>query len=203
MVAYIFDNILAKGVRAGQIPARTTSARDWFRDAAKSTFTSGPAVISTSKGKAVRSVEVGNMYLFNYDPKHKKTLPFYDRFPLIFMIGGAPGGFMGINMHYLPLTLRAKLMDALYDLSTDSRYDENTRLRVSYNLLKRAAKYNAFKPCVKHYLGNHVKSSFIKIDAAEWDIALFLPLQRFVKANKETVYADSRQKIFMRDKYGL
>ena len=43
----------------------------------------------------------------------------------------------------------------------------------------------------------------IQVDRDEWDIALFLPLQRFVKANKETVYADSRQKIFMRDKYGL
>ena len=203
MVAYVFDNILAKGVRSGQIPARSVAARDWFRSEAQSTSTTGSKVIATSKGKAVRDVSIGNMYLFNYDPKHKKTLPYYDRFPLIFMIGGAPGGFMGINLHYLPLTMRAKLMDALYDLSTDTKYDENTRLKVSYNLLKRAAKYNAFKPCVKHYLGNHVKSSFIKIDAAEWDIALFLPLQRFVKASKEAVYKDSRQSIYMRDKYGL
>ena len=37
MVAYIFDNILTQGVRAGQIPARTTDARNWFRTAAEKT----------------------------------------------------------------------------------------------------------------------------------------------------------------------
>ena len=29
-----FDEILAQGVRAGQIPARTQGARDWFRNKA-------------------------------------------------------------------------------------------------------------------------------------------------------------------------
>ena len=69
MVAYVFDNILAKGVRSGQIPARSVAARDWFRSEAQSTSTTGSKVISTSKGKAVRDVSIGNMYLFNYDPK--------------------------------------------------------------------------------------------------------------------------------------
>lgn len=36
----------------------------------------------------------GQMYMFYYDPKHKKTLPYYDRFPLIIMVGPAEGGFM-------------------------------------------------------------------------------------------------------------
>ena len=93
------------------------------------------------------------------------------------------------------MRLRAKLMDELYTLSRDNRYDENTRLRISYNILNGAAKYKYFKPCVKHYLTPHVKSRFLEVYAAEWDIALFLPTERFVGANKRAVHADSRKMI--------
>ena len=33
-MAIVFDEILTKGVRAGQIPAREQKARNWYRDAA-------------------------------------------------------------------------------------------------------------------------------------------------------------------------
>ena len=195
MVAYVFDDILVKGIRTGQVPGRTVDARNWFRDKAKSKSVAPTSLISRNRAKQVRSVEDGSMYLFNYDPKFKKKLPYYDRFPLIFMIGGTQSGFTGVNLHYLPLVLRAKLMDALYSLVSDNRYDEGTKLRISYDILKSTAKYKEFKPCIKKYLGNHVRSSFLKIDPVEWDIALFLPLQRFEKASTSTVYADSRRMI--------
>lgn len=192
--AYIFDNILTKGVRAGQIPARTADARDWFRNTASKTRVSSEALIQKSRQKAKADVDVGNMYLFSYDAKHKSTLPYFDKFPLIFKIDEAKDGFYGINLHYLPPILRAKLMDALYDLRTDSRYDENTKLKLSYRVLNGAAKYKAFKPCIKHYLYKQVKSRFIEIDSVEWDIALFLPLASF-NASTAKVYADSRKMI--------
>ena len=34
MVAYVFDKILQQGVAAGEVPARTRAARDWFRETA-------------------------------------------------------------------------------------------------------------------------------------------------------------------------
>jgi hypothetical protein len=98
------------------------------------------------------------------------------------------GGFLGINMHYLPLPLRAKLMDALYSLATNKSYDETTRLRMTYDILNSASKYRFFKPTLKMYLNEHVKSRFIKIESAEWDIALFLPTERFQKSSKQTVW---------------
>ena len=48
-------------------------------------------------------------------------------------------------------------------------------------------------PCVKRYLGDHVKSSTVRIDADEWEIAIFLPVERFQKESKKTVWADSRR----------
>lgn len=194
MVAYVFDKIIAKGAREGQIPARTKQAREWFRDTAKQSRASSTRLLK-SGDRLTSQIEVGSMYLFNYEPKYKQELPYYDNFPLIFPIETVQRGFLGLNMHYLPLRQRAVLMDALYDLVTNQRYDQSTRLRLSYGVLKNAAKYKGFKPTVKKYLNSHVQSRFLKIEPVEWDIALFLPLQKFQKASSSTVYKDSLQAI--------
>jgi len=195
MASKTFDEILAQGVRSGQLPARTQTSRDWFRNAARKTSVTPEAVVRGERAKYKNRTTIGKMYLFNYDPKTKDTLPYYDRYPLIFPVERAPGGFYGINMHYLPLTLRAKLMDKLYELSTDRRYDEKTKLKIGYQILKAASRFAPFKPTFKRYLSNHVRSRFIEISSSEWDIALFLPLERFAKASKTKVWADSRRMI--------
>ena len=190
----VFDDLLVKGVRQGHIPARTKDAREWFRGKAqKIGRTRVQPEDMLRENKKVDQVDVGHMYHFKYDPKGKKTLPYYDTFPLIFMVGAAEGGFYGINLHYLPPRLRAKLMDELYNLASNNRFDEKTKLMISYKLLKNASKMKYFKPTFKHYLADHVKSKFIKIDSAEWDIALFLPTSRFKYATTQKVYSDSRK----------
>ena len=194
MVAYVFDSILTKGMQAGQVPARTRDARDWYRNTARNANATPSKLIRSNASKATTGTEPGSMMLFNYDPKMKGDLPYYDTFPLIFVVGPAEGGFYGLNMHYLPYKQRAMLMDALYNLVSNSRYDDSTRLKLSYQLLKKASSYKLFKPCFKHYLHRNVKSRKILIDSVEWDIALFLPIQRFQKASASQVYSDSLRK---------
>lgn len=197
MAAKVFDDILLRGIRSGQMPARTQEARNWYREQAKQVSKSqaqGDKLIrEMGKDRYENRFRLGNMYTFLYDPKHKETLPYYDRFPLIFPINKAKGGFLGINMHYLPPVLRAKLMDALYDTVTNDTYDESTRLRVSYNILSNASKFKEFKPTIKHYLSSHVRTRLVYINPNEWDIALFLPSAQFVGATRTQVYNDSRK----------
>lgn len=200
MAAQIFDQVLAKGIRAGNVPARTAKAREWYRNQAKAMAKSGAKsgvtgenVLKQSKSTMTGTPRMGNMYLFEYDAKHKDKLPYWDRFPLIFPINKAKGGFMGINVHYLPPILRARLMDALYGTLTNKKYDETTRLQISYELLNSASKFKEFKPCIKHYLNSQMRSRFAYISPSEWDIALFLPMAKFVGASKQKVYADSRK----------
>jgi hypothetical protein len=202
----IFNDILVKGIRAGEMPARSKAARSWYRDQAQkisrtgsgSSGVSGASMIADGlkdKARVVNMIEPGMMYTFAYDPKYKDTLPYYDRFPLIFPINKTKGGFMGINFHYLPPRMRAQLMDALYGITNNKRYDETTRLSLSYDLLNSAAKFRFFKPALKQYLNRQMKSRFIFINPTEWDIALFLPLAQFEKASKQKVYADSRRMV--------
>jgi hypothetical protein len=86
-------------------------------------------------------------------------------------------------------------MDALYAAATTQQLDETTRLKISYNILQQATKYRFFKPCIKRYLVSHVKSRFFYIEPTEWEMALFLPIDRFVGANKSRIYRDSRGRI--------
>ena len=204
-MATVFDDILLRGVRKGELPGRTQRSRDWFRQQAKTSSVGklkAGDVTDFNKNVGLRDYDrfrnrtsIGEMFFFNYDPKNKSTLPYYDRFPLIFKVQNSAGGFEGLNLHYLPHVLRARLMDALYTTATNKRYDASTKLGISYGLLRSAAKYKEFKPTYKKYLTKHVRSRFIKINASEWDIALFLPVERFEKASKSKVWGESRRAI--------
>ncbi len=197
-MATLFSNILMQGFRQGLTPAKTQAARSWYRDAASklvSKITSGQAIRRTEESRKVDTMELGYMYAFSYNPKHKKTLPYYDVFPLIFPVEFQSDGFLGINFHYLPPPLRAKLMDALYPNITNRKFDDTTRMRITYDILQSAAKYRYFKPTLKKYLRSQIQSQFLEIHVNEWDIALFLPTESFRKADSEKVWADSRKKI--------
>lgn len=192
----IFDEILIKGIKAGKVPAKTEDARKWYRDAAsKVRNLSENRLMSSNQDRLTTLPKIGNMYLFEYDAKMKEELPYWDSMPLIFPVKMVKDGFYGINLHYLPPQTRAKLMDALYELKSNSRYDETTRLYMGYRLLNSAAKLRAFKPCLKHYLFPQVKSRFMYVHPTEWDVALFLPLARFNKASNQRVWRDSERAI--------
>ena len=198
-MATIFDTIITQGVRSGQIPARTQGARDWFRETAEKIRTVNERTLMKGDSARLTSTPIiGSMYMFNYDPKWKDELPYYDRFPLVFPFRKVPGGFYGLNLHYLPPPLRARLMDALYDYANNTRYDETTRIKLNYQLLTSIAKLRFFSPCVKHYLNEHVRSRFMYVYPSEWDIALFLPTERFTKQSKVQVWNDSKRMLGIR-----
>ncbi len=179
------------------MPARNSTARTWYRDKAKEVGKVNETSFFKTAGvdsfKNAGQFRIGSMYLFYYDPKHKDTLPYYDRVPLIFPINRAKGGFLGINFHYLPLKLRAKLMDSLYDVASDDRYNEKTKLQISYQILNGSSQFREFKPTVKHYLFSQIRSKLLYVNPSEWDMALWLNIARFEKATQTQVWEDSKK----------
>jgi len=137
----------------------------------------------------------GNLYMYVYDPKTKADLPYYDRFPLVFPYATAPGGFMGLNMHYLPYPLRIRLLDRLMVFKNNDKMDGTTRLKYSWSIIAGVSKFKMAEPCIKHYLLPHVKTAFKKVDVNDWATAMLLPVERFVKAPKEKVWKDSQASI--------
>ena len=193
-MAGLFQKLEFEAFRKG-ITSRSKESRAWFMNKAKNLNVSRSKLMKEDPIELRSRPAVGKMYMYFYDPKHKETLPYYDRFPLIIMVGPAPRGFMGLNLHYLPLATRAKFLDALLGTINNERYDESTRFRLSYEMLKRASKLKAFRPCLKRYLSSHVRSRLAMVPAPEWEIATFLPTADFEKASSSEVYKDSRRKM--------
>ena len=160
----------------------------WYKDKIKE-FGKPTTLDLIRDGKRDSKPFYGKLNMFVYDPKHKKKLPYYDTFPLVLPLETYPDGFLGINMHYLPIPLRIKLLDRLVDFSNNTKFDESTRLIVDYSTLKNI---KLIKPTLHRYLRGQMKSQFRRIDADEFTIATLLPVQRFKKESDNTVWSDSR-----------
>jgi hypothetical protein len=134
---------------------------------------------------------IGQMIFFNYDPKGKGTLPYYDTFPLVFPFTIAGNSMTGMNMHYLPPVERARLMMALSSVVSTHRADEHTRLIISYKILSGSSKYAYFRPCIKKYLLSNIRSRLMVISPPKWNSVLFMPLANFMKSSEYHVWQDS------------
>jgi hypothetical protein len=146
------------------------------------------------EGKQVTRITPGKLYMFYYDPKGKDTLPYYDKFPLVFPYKKTEQGMMGLNMHYLPHYYRVQLMTRLTQFATNKTLDENTRIKYSWSLIAGVSKFKLAEACIKHYLMDHVVSNFIEVPGQDWHTAMMLPVERFVGSNKLTVWGDSVKK---------
>ena len=160
----------------------------WFRDKIKEFGTPKSADLIRD-GKRTSSPTFGLLNMFMYDPKLKDKLPYYDTFPLVLPIEEYSNGFLGINLHYLSMPIRIRLLDRLVDYSNNDKFDKSTKLRVDYSRLK---KIDLIKPCLKRYLAGQVKSKFRKVEADEFMVATLLPVQRFKKQSDSHVFAKSR-----------
>ena len=193
MAGKLFDKLEREAFRGG-IQARTKESMRWFRTRVSQLKSVNRTELIRDARQRKRQI-FGDMYMYMYDPKHKQTLPYYDRFPLCIPVEPAKGGFYGLNLHYLPHSLRAQFLDSLYDRTTNNKFDETTRFKLTYDLLKGISGKPYYKACYKHYLSSHVRSAFAKVDSADWEIAIFLPIESFKKSSMDAVWKESRKKM--------
>ena len=171
MAETYFDQISAQ-IKTGKEPYQ------WYRNRIKELGTPSQAQLIRD-GKITGRVNFGALNMFIYDPKLKNKLPYYDTFPLVLPIERYRDGFLGINFHYLPYALRARLL---------SRLDPNA----NYSALKNV---KLVKPTLKRYLNSNVRSRFRKLEEEDFMTAIMLPVQRFRKSSASKVWSDSRKVI--------
>src|SRR6056300_287940 len=117
-MSQIFNRLELQAFRAGVTP-RTKESREWFRKKASNMRSiNREALMKEEPLRQSNKRIIGSMQMFFYDPKTKDTLPYYDKFPLVVVVGPAEGGFYGLNLHYLPPILRAKMLDALMEVAS-------------------------------------------------------------------------------------
>ena len=201
---------LKDAVGTSNVTAQAKAAINWFRSLIENYGVAGlrgkftnetPESILARHKEYSPQAYLGNMYFFYYNPKHKKTLPWYDTFPLVFPVDLYPDGFLGLNFHYLAPKDRAILMDQLKEFSNNQNYDDTTKLRLTYSMLKgyMSGRVKRARPTIHRYLNGFVKSQFIQVSANEWESALFLPVERFrsqtQSVNNEAVWKHSRERV--------
>lgn len=120
-----------------------------------------------------RYVVAGHLYMFEYKAK-MRWLPYYDRFPLVYVIKSDKNEFFGANLHYLPIKRRILVVNKLL---------KNNRIEIP-------------KKCFHKYLHNHVDGFYLDLAANEWDTAILLPTEDFVKDVNGHVFPYSKEDVW-------
>ena len=101
----------------------------------------------------------GQLYFFTYQAQTKQ--PYYDMYPLTYVIEMRTGGFLGCNLHYVRLTQRDELAMSLLNNSAQGAV--------------------AVPPRTLHkYLYTGVRGTPYRIPNTEWSDVAQLPTERFI-----------------------
>ena len=101
----------------------------------------------------------GQLYFFTYSAQTKQ--PYYDMYPLTYVIEYQKGGFLGCNIHYVPLTQRDELATSLLNNSAQGAVAVTRRT-------------------LHKYLYPGVRIQPYRIPSSEWSDVAQLPTERFV-----------------------
>ena len=184
--------------RPSEFRTRSEESLTWLRDQMQGTRVNVDSFYKKSTFNRTNRYLIGRMYNYFYDPKYAEVLPYYDIFPVTLILSLEENGFMGLNLHYIPPRYRITLLDALYEYAIKDDEDADdiqTRIRMSYDILKSASKLKWAKPCLKRYLASHVKGEALEVTPDHWDTVAMLPLARFKKQSITEVYKQSRVKV--------
>ncbi len=119
-----------------------------------------------------RFAKEGHLFMFEYKAK-MKWLPYYDRFPLVYCIKATPTEFWGANLHYLNPKKRILVIKKLLD-----------------------GKIDIPKICFHKYIQDHVDGLLLDLAADEWDTAILLPTEDFVKNIGSTAFPYDKELVW-------
>lgn len=122
----------------------------------------------------------GHLYMFEYKAK-MRWLPYYDRNPLVYVIKSNRDEFWGANLHYL---------------------SPKKRLIATQKLIR--GSIDIPKKCFHKYIHNHVEGLYLDLALVEWDTAILLPVEDFVKnmngrlfpIDKQTVWEETDESFY-------
>lgn len=164
-----------------------------------------PASYATQKARGNKSM-VGKLYLYEYEAEMAgdEDTGLYDRFPMVFFFnsGKTKAGkqvLYGLNIHYLTPSQRAMLYQRLMAFKTSKRWTPNVKLKLQWDLIKAAAGTDIANKAVHSYRVDRIKSKMVEIPADDWQITIFLQLQKWMKPKDHTSthsQSDAKKRIY-------
>ena len=114
----------------------------------------------------------GHMYMFEYKAK-MKHLPYFDKFPLVYVLKASRSEFWGLNLHYLK---------------------PKKRIQATKKLMQ--GRIDFPKKCFHKYLQPHVEGLLLDLAASEWDTAILLPTEDFVKETNGLTFSIKKEDVW-------
>ena len=184
-------------IKTGTVGQEVRRSAQWFQDKikglkgeVKNRFSSTNAAkfyreaeTKVNPNVLKRRAELGDLFCYYYNPKYRATLPYYDMFPMIMLIGAEKDTFLGINFHYLRPKWRAVLLDRV-----------SSKIGNGLPRWSKLRQIRQIAPTIKRYRFDHIMKRVIPIEENEQEIAIFLPTERFRKSAKAKVWAESERK---------
>lgn len=140
----------------------------------------------------------GRLYYFKYQAEiaGNKEIGLYDQYPMVFMFNSIKNKegkrvLYGINVHYLLPVQRYNLFMKLMTLKNKVGYDDKTKLKLQWDLIKAVAGTKIAERSVHAYRLDRFLSRLIEIHPIDWAQATFLQLQKWAKPNAEKPYVQS------------
>lgn len=140
-----------------------------------------------------QSKSSGSMYLFTYNPVTKQKMSYYDTFPLVIVTSVSERKFYGVNLHYIPPRQRMFLMGKI--LRNYNPKMEESFKGIDLGYLNTLEGSRIVKPCYRSYFDQRISSiNIMSIGPEDWMTAARMPLERFRKVSRESVWGDIRRK---------
>lgn len=188
-----------KHATAGQMDIHSKEALDWFRKRLSKDLNLSRTELINNHGdykvKGARADDsfIGRMYYFKYEAilPGDKDLKVYDEYPCIFVYNTYRNKegtefIRGVNLHYLPPAERVKFLERLLTLEHNTHYTANTRLKMTWRLIKSVAESKHYKKTVHTYRADRFKSRMVEIHPRDWHIVACLQLMRWKQVKMET-----------------
>ena len=199
-MAEVQESFLSKvsdAIKTGTVGQEVRRSAQWFQDKIKglkgglrNQFSSTNAAkfyreaeTKVNPNLLKRRSELGDLFCYYYNPKYRATLPYYDMYPMIMLIGAEKETFLGINFHYLRPKWRAVLLDRV-----------SAKLGSGLPRWSKLRQIRQIAPTIKRYRFDHIMRRVVPIEENEQEIAIFLPTERFKKAGKTKVWSESERK---------
>lgn len=174
--ALIMVNSFRSSIRqkiANEGAAVNNKSAKWFAETIKSSV----------RGHKVTKPSPGKLYAYIYDAKHKDTLEYWDKYPLIIYLGLGKHNLMyGLNLHYIPPKARQQFLEELLkQYANTPTITNSTKLKIDWSKVKGFAGADQM---IKAYIPGNIKGSLVEIKPSDWSNVVMLPLQQFYSKGK-------------------
>ena len=170
----IYQRYAERAEKAG-VKRNTRGAIDWFRK----TIRKDRAVDldKATEGLKQKGIQPGNLYIYGYNPKYAKELKYYDQFPCCLILETTKDGWYGLNLHYLPPAMRARLLA-----------ENNVKSGNGLKIGKAMGRSKFGKHALHRYIAKQLTSRPKFVPIKDWEIAIQLPFEGFLKISNTQIW---------------